>query len=85
MSVGNKSRSTHRLAYEAWVGPIPEGMLIRHTCDTPLCINPDHLIPGTHRDNMQDRLERGRANMPSGDNHYETKRRKEREKQYENS
>lgn len=73
MSVGNKSRSTHRLAYEAWVGPIPEGMLIRHTCDTPLCINPEHLIPGTPKDNMQDKYSRGRANMPKGDEHYETK------------
>lgn len=76
MSVKNRSRSVHRLAYEAWVAPIPEGMLIRHKCDTPLCINPEHLTPGTHKDNMRDKYERGRDNTPRGENHYETKRRK---------
>ncbi len=50
----------HREAYEQHVGPIPEGLLILHSCDTPLCINPDHLRAGTHAENMRDRSARRR-------------------------
>lgn len=34
--------------------------MVRHTCDVPKCINPDHLILGTQKDNMQDAVNRGR-------------------------
>lgn len=37
------------------------GIVIRHTCDNPRCINPDHLIPGTQIDNIADRVLRGRS------------------------
>lgn len=37
----------HRAAYETWVGPIPEGLVIDHLCRTPACINPAHLEPVT--------------------------------------
>lgn len=50
----------HRLAYETWVEPIPEGLLLRHKCDNPPCINSDHLVPGTNADNMRDMRERHR-------------------------
>ena len=50
----------HRLAYETWVGPIPEGLVIRHKCDNPPCINPDHLETGTRADNIGDMYSRGR-------------------------
>lgn len=52
--------SSHRYAYELTHGPIPAGVEIRHSCDTPLCCNPAHLLPGTHADNMADALERNR-------------------------
>lgn len=42
------------------------GVIIRHTCDNPACINPDHLEPGTHTDNMRDMMQRGRGNQPKG-------------------
>ncbi len=58
--IGGKHYVTHRFAYELLVGPIPEGLLLRHTCDNPRCCNPDHLIPGTDQDNAQDKSERGR-------------------------
>ncbi len=41
----------HRLAYEALVGPIPEGLTIDHLCRVRNCINPDHLEPVTGREN----------------------------------
>lgn len=58
---GNTNIRGNRYVYE-WVnGPIPEGMVVRHRCDTPLCVNPDHLELGTPSDNMLDRGDRGRT------------------------
>lgn len=63
--VGGKLRSIgmHRMAYckAAMVSPESiEGLVVRHTCDNPRCINPDHLELGTHSDNMEDMKSRGR-------------------------
>jgi hypothetical protein len=54
-----KVQRGHRISYEHFVGPIPKGMLLRHSCDNKICINPDHLIPGTKVDNGRDAVERG--------------------------
>ena len=50
----------HRLVWADANGPIPAGMEVRHTCDNPPCYNLAHLVLGTHAENMQDRLIRGR-------------------------
>ncbi len=54
---------THRIAYEAAFGPIPDGQLVCHHCDNPPCCNPDHLFLGTHVDNAADMWAKGRQNM----------------------
>jgi hypothetical protein len=56
-----KHALVHRLAYELAYGPIPAGLLIRHSCDTRLCCNPRHLLLGTHQDNTNDRVSRNRS------------------------
>jgi len=53
--------STHRIAWELLNGPIPDGLLIRHSCDNPPCCNPAHLSPGTVRDNAADMIAHGRG------------------------
>ncbi len=52
---------SHRLAWTLASGPIPEGMLVCHTCDTRNCVRPDHLFLGTAKDNTRDMMQKGRA------------------------
>jgi len=54
----------HRIAFEVSKGAIPAGMNICHSCDNPPCINPDHLWLGTHKQNMHDAIQKGRASKP---------------------
>lgn len=63
-----KMELAHRFSFKAFKGPIPEGTLICHHCDVTDCVNPDHVFSGTEKDNMQDKVLKGRANMKAGDN-----------------
>ena len=50
----------HRYSFEQEHGPIKDGAIILHECDTPACVNPNHLRAGTQSDNMQDMVDKGR-------------------------
>ena len=62
-----RGHNLHRVLYEEKHGPLPEGILVRHACDVRKCINLEHLISGTVKDNAIDRKERGRNNTPRGE------------------
>lgn len=68
-----KDCTAHRRSYEAFIGEIPKDLFVLHKCDNRKCCNPDHLFVGTHSDNMQDMLSKGRQNYPSGEQHYAKK------------
>jgi hypothetical protein len=53
-SDGVKQWRAHRFAWQITFGNIPHGMLVCHKCDTPVCVNPDHLFIGTVVDNRDD-------------------------------
>lgn len=52
---------THRLSYRTFRGEIPDKLYVLHRCDVRCCINPNHLFVGTHQDNMDDMVSKGRA------------------------
>jgi hypothetical protein len=55
-NINKKMVAAHRVSYELYVGPIPEGHDIDHVksrgCTARHCVNPDHLEPVTHRENL---------------------------------
>lgn len=51
----------HRVAYVLSKGPVPPGYVVRHRCDNPSCVNPDHLLLGTQGDNNRDTAQRRRT------------------------
>ena len=55
--------AAHRLAYALANGldVFTMGGSVLHSCDNPVCVNPEHLRLGTHQDNMQDLIERDRC------------------------
>lgn len=63
----------HRVAYELHVGQIPDGMLVRHRCDNPPCVNPEHLVLGAAVDNNRDTRERKRFVASPGERNGQAK------------
>lgn len=71
--LAGKSVRAHRLSWvithKTDLGPL----LIRHDCDTPLCVNPNHLRTGSDSDNLKDAHARGRRVGSYGERHHQAK------------
>lgn len=68
-----KTRLAHRVGWVLKVGNIPNGMMVCHKCDVKLCQNQEHWFLGTAKDNNQDKIEKGRQNLPYGEKHWKVK------------
>lgn len=58
--LGGRTTGAHRAAWSLLKGEIPTGMQVCHRCDTPSCVNPEHLFLGTQQDNLNDMGAKGR-------------------------
>lgn len=67
MRANEKTYAAHRYSWERKFGAIPAGAHVCHKCDTPSCVNPDHLFLGSNRDNVADRENKGRG--PQAERH----------------
>lgn len=68
MRIQNKPVLAHRVSYTVFIGNVGD-LHVCHTCDNPGCVNPKHLFLGTHKDNMQDKVKKGRCQDHKGEAH----------------
>lgn len=73
----------HRLVYEFNKGKVATGLVVRHSCHNKACIELEHLVVGTHADNVQDKVNANR--QPKGETHYRARLTKEAVAEIKNS
>lgn len=61
LQINRKAVYAHRFSYAQFNGPIPDGMLVCHSCDCRDCVSPEHLFLGDDATNTQDCIRKGRA------------------------
>lgn len=62
IKIKGRDIQAHRAAWMiANQKPIPEGLVVMHSCDNPICCRPDHLVLGTQAENIADRVQKGRG------------------------
>jgi hypothetical protein len=59
-----KTIGAHQYSYQLAHGRMPDGLEVMHSCDTPLCVRPDHLRAGTHLQNVRDAAAKGHYRVP---------------------
>ena len=69
LPLNGRSELVHRLSYQEFVGPIPDGLHVCHSCDNRACWNPGHLWLGTRSDNIKDAVAKGRWVTQRGEKH----------------
>lgn len=67
ITINRKTYLSHRLIYILSYGEIAKGICVCHKCDNPACCNPKHLFLGTHKDNMNDMINKGRQKILKGE------------------
>lgn len=56
-----KKVKAHRFSYTIYIGDLPNNMVVRHECNNPICCSPFHIKIGTYKENMEDKVRRGRV------------------------
>lgn len=73
MKSGGSMVGAHKASYLIYKGEVAKGEVVRHDCDNPPCVNPDHLVLGAVQDNIDDCVRRGRRSPQGGDRNHNKK------------